>query len=775
MANTVKTTFEGDAKPLARTVDRAERDIRRYEADRERGERRLTDLITKQAETQYRARVAAQKRATQDILTELRREERERDRIARETAANRNALVSGVTGGLIGGGAVAGGLIVGAAAITAVRELTSAVSSLSAASFKLAADFQQTRAAMSLFAGGASSATEELKQLSDLSRKTPGLGLKDAEAGAVRLRALGFQAATVQQLLEGLAKQKILSGASSEALDRVTLNLAQLSTGSGDLQDIKDLVTNLPTIRKEITQAFGSLEGFKSALKADPTSAIQRFAKELSGVQAPAGGANDAIEKLTDEFTRAGRTLGEPILEPLTKDLRDLTQFIAENQESIASLGVAVADVYRGASLVIRSTADYIAYLDGVLPDWAKRAIAAGASALGTMATGGLSDAAYYGTRSLQDTGESIRKARPGQAAAGLLGDLSGITKLETQALKETADAVKNSYDIRRSAADNYYKILESRVAVSGESEARQAQAVANIRRQSIQQQLADLSDFYRKSIAVAEDKEDLEKKTASFVIERGKLESELALNNIALETKLIEIRKKQAKEAKEEADKRKKEAEELQKAVRDIFDGVASGNDNPYVKFLMDAEKFSRSLLEVTKGLTAEQRSFLKAQNDANIARNRNSQRGSDIADAYKLRLQARDFRRGYTLTGPAAGAEVNRDLAELFSKLRQGKIGQSAYDAQVIQATEGVNIRSLSQVNRFEAASARERQAGVLEMRAKKAESFHDKFMELAADGTLKVSISEGTKLDIVLEDKSSSGAAIGATQGAVNARYK
>lgn len=763
MANTVKTTFEVDTKPQDRALARVERDIRRYELERAKGEKALTDLITKQAEQQYRAKVAAQKRATQDILAELKKEENARKQAARSDASSINTL----TGGLLAGG-VAGGVILGGAAVlTAVRELTSAVTDLGSASLRVAANFEQTRNALQVFTGSASGARAELKQISDIARRTPGLGLEDAEQGAARLRALGFQAETVQKLLVGLGKQRILSGVGSDAINRVTLNLGQLATGSGDFQDVRDLVTNLPTVRKELVATFGSLQQFQQALKDNPTEAIERLASALADVKSPAGGANDAFQKLTDEFIRAGRALGEPVLAPLTEDVRDLNKALEDNSGKLVKFGEDVADIYRSVSFWLRTTADLISNMPA-LPEWVQKIINAGldrnAGSLGVQAVGTL---ARQGNQleAIQNQGAS--------ANAGLFGDLSGVNKLVTTQLKEAEDAVKQSYEIRQSITENYYKVLEARVAVSGKSETEQIKTLSQIRRGAIQQQLADLSDYYNKAIKTVADKTALDKLSAQYVVQKGKLETELALNSINTEQRLAEVRKKQAEERKREAEKAQREAEQLQKAVRGLFDSVASGNSNPYIKFLADSEKFSRSLLEVTKGLTAEQRSFLQAQNDANIARERSQQRASSIVEAFGLQTEARDFRRGYRATGQQAIQEQNFDLQRLFGELRNGRITQSAYDQQVVDLTRGLDPRNLTYANRLEAANARDRRATEIGKMEEKASSFYEKMLRNLGDKGLKVTVAEASMLDITIKDQSASGTTA-ATSGSVNARY-
>jgi hypothetical protein len=343
--------------------------------------------------------------------------------------------------------------------------------------------------------------------------------------------------------------------------------------------------------------------------------------------------------------------------------------------------------------------------------------------------------------------GDAIEQATPRGSSVSLSADLGGGVRADKKALKDAEDAVKQSYDARQSITENYYRIQEARVAVSGKNEADQIKAVVAIRRQSINQQLAELSDYFQKAVKVSKDKESLDKLSAQYTQQRGKLETELALSAIEAEQKLGEVRKKQAEERKREAEKAQRDAEQLRKSIIGLFDSVGSGTSNPYVKYLSEAEKFSRSLLEVTKGLTAEQRSFLQATNDANIALQRSEQRASSIHTAFSLQTEARSFRRGYNLTGQAAVNERNNDLFDLLSRFRRGNLAKEVYDREVIEVTRGIDPRTLPPGLRYEAAQSREREAGRILQQERNANDFYSAMKKIIGQNGLKVSVADGT----------------------------
>lgn len=238
-------------------------------------------------------------------------------------------------------------------------------------SVEYAAAFEARRNAMTVFTGSASAAVAELTHLDAVAKQTVGLRVDDAEVGAARLRALGFEAKTTEQLLVGIAKQKIISGVVDEqAINRVIVNLQQLRAGSPQIErDVRQMILALPSLSLEIEKAFGSVAKFKAELSRDPEQALNKFAKSLADAKSPAGGLTNAIEKLEDEFILAGRSFGMPILEPLTKAAELLTDTLRTNGDTWAVWGQRVGDAVQGASDALRGLGTIIHALGLDIPD----------------------------------------------------------------------------------------------------------------------------------------------------------------------------------------------------------------------------------------------------------------------------------------------------------------------------------------------------------------------------------------------------------------------
>lgn len=247
-------------------------------------------------------------------------------------------------------GAVAG--ITFSTIISGITGIASAIAQAAKGAVQAAADFEATRNAMILFMGSARAADSQLRTLEQLSASTPGLRLDDAQTGAARLQALGFEAKLANDLIVGLAKQKLVSGVTDEgAINRVIINLQQLRAGSPQIQkDIQQMVLAIPSLSREINIAFGSIDKFKKALREDAGAAMDKFAKSLANARVPAAGFNDQMGKLIDQFTIAGREFGKPILGPLSYALKVLSGELKNNRSVWADWGEYVAGVIRGVT-----------------------------------------------------------------------------------------------------------------------------------------------------------------------------------------------------------------------------------------------------------------------------------------------------------------------------------------------------------------------------------------------------------------------------------------
>lgn len=332
--------------------DRAMRDIAKYKQSSFQMEDEITRHVKEQAEAQYQARVKQQQRGLVDFQKVLNQE--------------KAALAD--NGGLVGANlANLGGMIesfIGnfaasamSSALAAVKSLTSEIIDLGVQSVHLAGDFEVTKNSISAFTGNAGLALNELELLDQRARSASGLRLEGAEAGYKQLRALNIEMTTARGLVEGLGKERILSGADEASVQRVVTNIQQISSSTARFgQDFKEMIHAMPTLKTAFGEAFGTLDRnrIKDFFDKDTPGALKRLADAMAHAREVQGGLNSAVGKYADAWIEAGRAFGEPLLAPITQDIRELTKYINENRLTFTQWGQTVADTIQGASDIAR-------------------------------------------------------------------------------------------------------------------------------------------------------------------------------------------------------------------------------------------------------------------------------------------------------------------------------------------------------------------------------------------------------------------------------------
>lgn len=284
-----------------------------------------------------------------DVINSQRRINNEVNRF--DNTITKNTKSMGIWGQAFKGafvGAIAG--LTFSVLIGGITTLVSKTAELGITAVKMAGDFQTTTNALTLFAGSTKAAEQELSALADLALRQPGLTLDDAQRGATNLRALGFEAEITKNLVEGLAKAKLLSGTLDEgAVQRVIVNLQQLRAGSPQARrDIQQMILSLPSLSLEIQKTFGSVDKFTKAVNTNAPDALDKFAKAIAQAKSPMGGFNSELENVYDSFVLAGREFGKPFLEPVTEALKDLTKYLRENKSAWGEWGTYALDTLTG-------------------------------------------------------------------------------------------------------------------------------------------------------------------------------------------------------------------------------------------------------------------------------------------------------------------------------------------------------------------------------------------------------------------------------------------
>ena len=399
--------------------------------------------------------------------------------------------------------------------IGGITGIAQGIANLGVESVKLAGDFEVTTNALKVFTGSTRLAKQELQDIEDLATNTPGLRLVAAQEGYQQLRALGFGAQQAKGFIKELGEEKILSGASDESLQRVIFNFAQIRSGGQKVsQELRELLTQMPTLQRAFQTAFGTLDPAKiqKFFDTDVDDAFKRLTDAMSNSEAAAGGFNDAWGKATDAFIKAGREFGEPILEPLTKDLQRLSVFIDENKETIQDWGQSTADVYRGLVAVIEA---FDTRQDTFLGKSTGRLISL--IELGTYFRGSLLST----LDDLAEVGEGKRLLQQRAKQSGIPGaktkdqidgeneqrvvreqaDLA-LLQQEQKAIKERLEVVKSYYDEKMSIIDSNQRLelaqLDNQIAYTLEQEQDLVNKRAAIQDKYLRQQFAETQELYK-------------------------------------------------------------------------------------------------------------------------------------------------------------------------------------------------------------------------------------------------------------------------------------
>lgn len=624
-------------------------------------------------------------------------------------------------------GAIAG--MTFATIIGGITGIANATFDAAKAAVQAAAEYQVTRNAFVVFSGSVSMAREELRQIAEVARRTPGLRLEDAEQGAKNLRALGFQAQLTLDLVEGISKQKILSGADEGAVNRVIVNLTQLASGSPRAsQDIREMIQSIRTLRPEIIETFGSIERFRQEILRDPEGALGKFAKGLKDTQVPAAGLTDATYKLLDAWMVAGRQFGEPILDPLTDSVKMLTDALYANENTWRSWGQGVADAIRGVN-IIASEQSAGGGPSMLLGAYGSQINQAGWRATLGLYTLGLSEA-YYSSQRIGEAErlkqEQARLAREiegepalrrqlgvqyGPVSESMIGERN--VERQRQERKAQADAdiarrldleslKRNKEEVLAVTRDRYRieeAMLASHLRFTSVQELNYLRSVGSTKIRAIQDELTVTKNFYDKSLALTEKGTNEER---NLLAERS-----VAISKLNAELRIQEFENARAiaeQEHRIREERRRAEIEFKQLQIKDAQERLDNQmfyiereiqmNETGYDK-LVDATRQSFEQIQtITRqaydlqlqdaSLTAEQRINIEKERDLELQAqaNRQAQQMQQIRDRMWEQTIRNIQRQGQTAQNLLGGrGQINQAAFDLFSPefLTSGRAGQA------------------------------------------------------------------------------------------------
>jgi tape measure domain-containing protein len=201
--------------------------------------------------------------------------------------------------------------------------------------------------------------------------KLPGLGLKEAEQGAINLQAAGFSADLARRSLGAFGNALATVGKGKADLDGVGLALGQIaSKGKISAEEVNQLAERVPQIRQAIESAFGTSDTEKlQKLNIDATTFVEGITTQLEKLPKVTGGINNAFENIQDAGTIAFSKLGNALNKTFNIEdkLGRLADFITSLADRFEALDPATQKLVFGLTAAAAAAGPLLYALGAIL------------------------------------------------------------------------------------------------------------------------------------------------------------------------------------------------------------------------------------------------------------------------------------------------------------------------------------------------------------------------------------------------------------------------
>jgi len=231
------------------------------------------------------------------------------------------------------------------------RTITAPVIAFGAASIKSAADIDKLRKGLEGIMGDSAAAAKEFNKLRKMARN-PGLDLKSAVQGSIKLQSIGFSADDARKSMSSLANAIALVGGTGEDLAGVNLAITQI-IGKGKVQaeEINQIAERLPQVRQAMIKAFGSADTeVLQKMQLDAREFVDGIVNELGELPKAKASISDSLNNLRDDFQVLAASIGVklfPIFNKLMgvvlKIVNAFTSLSSAQQDSYIKWGLIAA------------------------------------------------------------------------------------------------------------------------------------------------------------------------------------------------------------------------------------------------------------------------------------------------------------------------------------------------------------------------------------------------------------------------------------------------
>lgn len=371
----------------------------------------------------------------------------------------------------------------------------------------------------------------------------------------------------------------------------------------------------------------------------------------------------------------------------------------------------------------------------------------------------------------------------------------------EAELMYKTLSAQDESYwKIREAHANSY-------LAKNKQEELAQLKQLQTLNLQALEQQYQRAQD-YRKQLAETAAQLEASGNPEAPNAQKAVAEQDINLTKMQteLEVQRIEALKEQARLQKEITEKRKQDLREIRSIILDGF------KDNPFVSIFDSAYQSLLKLREASKEFGGE----FRAMAEASIRRSAENAYQQTIIDStlksYGLRSEAVDFRSGINTDTLTSEQQRKRQLNSLYGQLQAiGAYGaptgfyslsinpndspdaialkyqrwqdaarmyrqSESKDRAIIDLTKGVNPSQLDPETRRIAAEARDREAKRLADQEKEARALFQNLNKVITAEGIKVLMGDGEQVVRIINDAPENATVTKRpSQASTNARYK
>lgn len=340
--------FRQPSDSLAR---QAEKDIARYQAQRQKWERDYTNFVTSETEKQYQTRVRSYQKGLSEFQRVLDRQRSLEQQLSNLPRRSGNDLFGAVLGGNL--------------AAQAITQVSSAAFEGGRAILDYSSKLEQSKIGFETLLGSADKAQAHLRELQDFAKTTP-FEFAELVPASQKLQGVGIQAQKVIPILTDVGNALAAAGKGNVELDRSLLAISQIiAKGKLSAQEVNQLAENgIPAwqiLSKELGKSKAEVIALseQGQISADIfLEAFSRFSQEKFG---------DAMQKQSRTFQGAMSNIKDSVLitsstafDPLYQKISGLAVDLADNVQRTNSFEQVGAEIAKSISKGIVVSGEYI-------------------------------------------------------------------------------------------------------------------------------------------------------------------------------------------------------------------------------------------------------------------------------------------------------------------------------------------------------------------------------------------------------------------------------